>query len=125
MSYRHLHHSSRRRFHHSTSDSPDLTLAGPQTFARMLGERIRLYRQRDGRPIEQLAPLAGLSVKEWETIEAGEAPESFETIEQIYHAVDAGLIIGELDYLQYLFGGAHIDYEGLDLRPAAGSFRVR
>jgi hypothetical protein len=38
-------------------------------------------RELDGRSVEQVAPLAGLTASEWEDIEAGQAPS---TVEQVY-----------------------------------------
>jgi transcriptional regulator with XRE-family HTH domain len=84
--------------------SPAATLLSPDTFARMLGESIHAYRERDGRSLEELASLVGITAAEWEAIEAGKVPEFFDVIERIYHAMDAGLTIGELDYLKHLFG---------------------
>ena len=52
----------------------------PQTCARYFGELIRSCRELDGRPIEELAPWAGLSPEGWEAIEAGEAPIVLEQV---------------------------------------------
>lgn len=48
----------------------------PQIAARKLGELIQSERMLDGRPIEELAPLAGLTVEEWVAIEGGQPPDS-------------------------------------------------
>jgi transcriptional regulator with XRE-family HTH domain len=52
----------------------------PQACAEILGRHIRSARLRDGRPLEEIAPLAGLTVPEWEEIEAGRAPDTWEHI---------------------------------------------
>ena len=39
--------------------------------ARIFGEHIGHLRRLDGRPLEELAPQAGLTVEEWEQIEGG------------------------------------------------------
>lgn len=56
------------------------TSADPELCARRFGNLIRHCRELDGRPIEELAPLAGLSRAEWEDTEAGQAPD---TVEQV------------------------------------------
>ena len=58
--------------HHPRVSSPVAGL--PQACAKILGEYIHSVRLRDGRPLEQIAPLAGLTVPEWQAIEAGEVP---------------------------------------------------
>jgi len=55
--------------------------ADPSLCARLFGDLIRHLRELDGRPVEELAPIAGLTVQEWESIEAGQAPE---IVEQVY-----------------------------------------
>jgi Helix-turn-helix domain len=56
------------------------TSADPRLCARRFGGLIRHCRDLDGRPLEELAPLAGLAPAEWEAIEAGRAPD---TVEQV------------------------------------------
>lgn len=56
------------------------TSADPQLCARLFGELIRHCREMDGRPLEELAPSAGLAPAEWEAIGAGQAPD---TVEQV------------------------------------------
>jgi hypothetical protein len=53
----------------------------PQILGKSFGELIRNARMQDGRPLEEIAPLAGLTVKEWTTIEAGQVPD---TVEHVY-----------------------------------------
>jgi len=60
--------------------APRLNAADPRLCARLFGELIRHCRELNGRPLEELAPLAGLSPAEWEAIEAGQAPD---TVEQV------------------------------------------
>jgi hypothetical protein len=50
------------------------------TSARHFGEHIRIARTNDGRPLEDLAPKAGLSVEEWQAIEDGQLPETWEQV---------------------------------------------
>lgn len=48
--------------------------------AESLGQLIRSLRLMDGRRLEELAPQAGLTVAEWEAIEAGLLPVVWEQI---------------------------------------------
>lgn len=48
--------------------------------AQALAGHIRAARRRDGRSLTELAPLAGLTVEEWEEIEAGRAPDTWEHV---------------------------------------------
>jgi len=48
--------------------------------ARILGSQIRSTRLRDGRSLEELAPKAGLTVPEWESIERGELEIALEQV---------------------------------------------
>ena len=52
----------------------------PQVCARLLGEHIQAARLSDGRPLEELAPQAGLTVLQWADIEAGQSPCAWECI---------------------------------------------
>ena len=54
--------------------------ASPEICAKILGEHLQIARRNDGRPIEDLAPLAGMTTPEWKAIEAGEAPDTWEFI---------------------------------------------
>ena len=51
-----------------------------QVCATLLGQHIQAARLWDGRPLEEIAPLAGLTVPEWKGIEAGQAPDTWEHI---------------------------------------------
>ena len=68
------------------------------------GGLIRAARLDLGLPLEEIAPLAGLTVPEWEAIEAGKVPD---LVEQIYLLVQA-LQLGNSwrPYLVKLFIGA-------------------
>ena len=48
--------------------------------AQAFAEHIRAARRRDGRALAELAPLAGLTVEEWEEIEAGRVPDTWEHV---------------------------------------------
>jgi len=52
----------------------------PEFYARMLGFSIRAARLMDGRPLEELAPLAGLTVAEWMEVETGQVPPAWELV---------------------------------------------
>jgi hypothetical protein len=52
----------------------------PKHCAKLFGELIRHFRELDGRPIEKLAPSAGLSPEGWEAIEAGQAQFCLEQV---------------------------------------------
>ena len=51
-----------------------------QACAEILGYHIRSLRLQDGRCLEELAPKAGLTVAEWEAIEAGQLPMAWEQV---------------------------------------------
>lgn len=61
----------------------------PQDYARNLGEIIRAIRLRDGRPLEELAPQAGLTPAGWEEVEAGQPP-CWELVLLMAHALRLG-----------------------------------
>jgi DNA-binding XRE family transcriptional regulator len=48
--------------------------------AQAFAGHIRTARLRDGRPLAELAPRAGLTVEEWEQIEAGRVPGTWEIV---------------------------------------------
>jgi DNA-binding XRE family transcriptional regulator len=54
--------------------------ADPKLCAQRFGELIRHFRELDGRPIEELAPWAGVTREGWEAIEAGQAEVSLEHV---------------------------------------------
>jgi len=54
---------------------------------QVFGELIRKARVADGRTIEEIAPLAGLTVPEWEEIEAGQVPDTWEHVCLIANAL--------------------------------------
>jgi len=70
--------------------APRRLTPGPLVCARILGEHIQAARLRDGRPLAELAPLAGLTVPEWESIEAGQAPDNVEHVLVIVMALRLG-----------------------------------
>ena len=73
------------------------TPANPLVCAKILGEHIRAARLNDGRPLEEIAPLAALTVPEWERIEAGQAPNTWEQV----CLITAALYLGR-SWMQYL-----------------------
>jgi hypothetical protein len=71
--YMSMTRSRRRR------STPPRPLPGrPEVYATILGQYIQFARMQDGRPLEQIAPLAALTVPEWEAIEAGQVPDTWE-----------------------------------------------
>ena len=50
---------------------PSLRAVPRQAHGQNFGELIRAARLNDGRTLEELAPLAALTIAEWEAIEAG------------------------------------------------------
>ncbi|MGO8759949.1 MAG: helix-turn-helix domain-containing protein [Terracidiphilus sp.] len=62
----------------------------PNTAPSSSGGRIRHCRDLDGRPLEELAPLAGLAPAEWEAIEAGQAPDTVEQVLMLATALRLG-----------------------------------
>lgn len=80
------------------------TAARPEVCAQLLGEHIRTARLRDGRPLEEIAPLAALTVPEWEAIEAGQVPDTWEQV----CLIAAALHIGRtwMAWLVKLYAGA-------------------
>jgi hypothetical protein len=53
-----------------TPSTPD-----PRRCAQVLGDLIQAARNIDGRPLEKIAPMAGLAVEDWLAIEAGGAAD--------------------------------------------------
>jgi hypothetical protein len=58
----------------------------------------RAARMRDGRPLAELAPKAGLTVEEWNEIEAGRVPDTWEHV----LLLAAGLELDRSSWLPYL-----------------------
>jgi transcriptional regulator with XRE-family HTH domain len=63
----------------SSSDSHAISLRR-KVSGQVFGELIQKARVADGRPLEEIAPLAGLTVSEWMEIEAGQVPDTVEHI---------------------------------------------
>ena len=76
---------------------PRRSTPDPRHCARLLGEYVRDARLCDGRPLEELAPLAGLTVSQWESIEAGQSPCTWEAILAIAMVLRRGR-----SWMQYL-----------------------
>ena len=64
----------------------------PQQSAQILGHLIQSARRLDSRSLEELAPLAALTVPEWLAIEAGDMPDTWEQILLIGNALGCGPI---------------------------------
>ncbi len=54
--------------------------ASRQVCGKAFGELIRKMRMNDDRTLEEIAPLAALTVPEWEDIEAGQVPDTWEQV---------------------------------------------
>lgn len=63
-----------------SASSPRRSASYRRTCAQVFGEHIRAARLHDGRPLAELAPRAGLTVAEWEEIEAGRVPDTWEHV---------------------------------------------
>jgi hypothetical protein len=85
--------------------APRRSTPSPLLCARLLGEHIRAARLRDGRPLEELAPGAGLTVAQWEGIEAGQAPYAWECICLMAAVLNLGR--SWTPYLAQLWSGAN------------------
>jgi hypothetical protein len=75
------------------------------TCAQAFAHHIRSARIRDGRPLAELAPLAGLTVADWEEIEAGRAPDTWEQVLLLANLLGFGR--SWLPYFADLCQGAH------------------
>ena len=64
----------------ASSAAPRRSAAYRRICAQVFAGHIRAARLRDGRPLDELAPLAGLTVEEWEEIEAGRVPGTWEHV---------------------------------------------
>jgi transcriptional regulator with XRE-family HTH domain len=81
----------KKKCHRSLPDVRPHRGANPHFSAQLFGELIRDRRDSDGRSLEELAPLAGLTPAEWVAIEEGEAPG---LVEQVY-LLAAALRLGD------------------------------
>ena len=91
--------STERMPYTASRSNPD-----PRLSARLLGEFVQRARNLDDRPIEQIAPLAALTVDEWLAIEAGEAPDTWEQLLLMGHALHCGPMW--MSYLAKFYKGA-------------------
>ena len=89
---------------HSLHLAPRRSNSNPVLCARLLGEHVREIRLLDGRPLEELAPLVGLAAPEWERIEAGQAPDTWEQVCLIAMVLHLGR--SWTPYLVHLWAGA-------------------
>ena len=78
--------------------------ARPEACAKSFGQLIQIARRGDGRPLEELAPLAGLTVPEWEEIEAGRIPDTWEEVLLIAQVLHLGR--SWMPYLTRRYAGA-------------------
>ena len=76
----------------------------PRLCARLLGELIHGARALDDRPIEEIAPQAALTADEWLAIEGGEAPNTWEQMLLMGHALHCGPMW--MSYMAKFYKGA-------------------
>lgn len=72
--------------------------------AQAFAEHIRAARLRGGRALAELAPGAGITVSEWEQIEAGRIPDAWEQVLRLVAAL--GIDRSWLPYFARLCEGA-------------------
>jgi hypothetical protein len=77
---------------------------GPKACAESFGQFIQIARRGDARPLEELAPMAGLTVPEWEEIEAGRIPDTWEHVCLMVQALRLGP--SWMPYLRRRYAGA-------------------
>ena len=63
-----------------SSRDPRATSLRRKASGHVFGELVRKSRVADGRRLEEIAPLAGLTVPEWVEIEAGQVPDTWEHV---------------------------------------------
>ena len=91
-------------------------LHDPEHFGRgvwgtLFGEEIYLRRQERGLSIEQAAERAGLSSEEWQAIEYGHVPESWDQLCAVAEGLGEKRVI--MAYLVIRYAGAWEDGHGL------------
>ena len=79
----------------------------PLFCARTLGYLIHQIRMLDDRPLEEIAPLAGLTVADWRAVEAGSAPDSWEQVRLMGDAINCHPV--HMLELDRLYDGAKRD----------------
>ena len=84
--------------------SPRRSPAYRRLCAQIFGGHIRTLRVRDGRPLAELAPKAGLTVEEWRQIEAGQTAYAWECVLLMATALE--LDRSWLRYFARLYQGA-------------------
>ncbi len=90
--------------HLSSRPVPRTSARRPEDSAKSFGQFIQIARRGDGRPLEELAPLAGLTVPEWEEIEGGQLPDTWEHVCLIVQALQLGP--SWMPYLKRRYAGA-------------------
>jgi len=77
----------------------------------LFGEEIQLRRQERGLSIEDAAERAGLSIEEWQDMEAGQVPESWQQLCAVAKGLGEKRV--EMASLVILYAGAWEDGHGL------------
>ena len=88
----------------------------PECFRRgvwgvLFGEEIQFRRQERRLSMEEAAERAGISVEEWQAVEAGQVPESWEQLCAVGEGLGEKRVI--MASLVILYAGAWEDFHGL------------
>ena len=67
----------------SSSQSRRIPLFRRQAWGDVFGNFLRDAREEKGRSVEEAAEAAGMAVVEWEAVEAGQVPETWEQVHRM------------------------------------------
>ena len=67
----------------SSSRSPCTSAFRRQVWGDLFGNFLRDAREERGRSVEEAAEAAGMAVVEWEAVEAGQVPDTWEQVRRI------------------------------------------
>jgi len=67
----------------SSSRSPRSSTFRRQVWGDLFGNFLRDAREERGRSVEEAAEAAGMAVVEWEAVEAGQVPETWEQVQRM------------------------------------------
>lgn len=56
----------------------------------LFGVLVRAAREQEGRSVEEAARLAGIKAREWEAVEAGQVPRTWEELDALGNGLEAG-----------------------------------
>ena len=69
--------------------SPSRRTFRRQVWGQIFGQFIQEIRERDGRSVEEAARLAGMKASEWEAVEAGQVPLTWEEMDALAEGLKA------------------------------------